>query len=66
MREAAGLGSLLAQADLMFGEVAQDWTVTLVEDYRGFLLAILPPGAFIGMGLLVALKNTIDRRLRLK
>ncbi len=62
MREAAGFGTLLSQADLMFGEIAASWTITLFEEYRGFLLAVLPPGAFIGMGLLIALKNTIDRR----
>jgi electron transport complex protein RnfE len=63
MREAAGQGTLLAQADLMFGEAAESLKITLVEDYRGFLLAVLPPGAFIGMGLLIALKNVIDTRL---
>jgi electron transport complex protein RnfE len=35
----------------------------VIEDYRGFLMALLPPGAFIGLGLLVALKNSIDIRL---
>jgi electron transport complex protein RnfE len=37
-------------------------TTTVIPDYGGFLLAILPPGAFIGMGLLIALKNVIDAR----
>ena len=64
MREAVGLGTLLAQANLMFGDIASTWTIILVEKYRGFLLAILPPGAFIGMGLLIALKNVIDSRLQ--
>jgi electron transport complex protein RnfE len=32
------------------------------EDYRGFLMALLPPGAFIGLGLIVALKNAIDAK----
>ncbi|ADJ28705.1 electron transport complex subunit E [Nitrosococcus watsonii] len=63
LREALGQGTLLDQAHLMFGEAARDLKLTLVEDYRGFLLAILPPGAFIGLGLLIALKNVIDRRL---
>ncbi|TVR57905.1 MAG: electron transport complex subunit RsxE, partial [Candidatus Competibacteraceae bacterium] len=31
---------------------------------RGFLLAILPPGAFISLGCLLALKNVIDARAR--
>jgi electron transport complex protein RnfE len=63
MRELLGQGTLLAQAHLMFGEGARALTLTVIEDYRGFLLAILPPGAFIGLGLLIALKNVIDARL---
>lgn len=63
MRELLGQGTLLAQAHLMFGEAARGMTLHVIENYRGFLLAILPPGAFLGMGLLIALKNTIDSRL---
>ncbi|MFV2056401.1 MAG: electron transport complex subunit RsxE, partial [Thiohalomonadales bacterium] len=37
-------------------------TITLIEDYQGFLLAILPPGAFFGLGLLIAVKNRLDRK----
>lgn len=62
IREILGHGTLLAQSELLFGEGAQWLTITLVEDYRGFLLAILPPGAFLGLGLLIALKNIIDKR----
>jgi electron transport complex protein RnfE len=62
MREILGQGTLLTQAHLMFGEIGKTLTVTLIEDYRGFLLAILPPGAFIGLGLLIAVKNVIDVR----
>lgn len=62
LRELLGHGTLFAQAELMFGEGAH-FTVTVFENYRGFLLAILPPGAFIGLGLLVALKNAIDQRV---
>lgn len=63
MREILGQGTLFAQAQLMFGAGAQWLTVTVIEDYRGYLLAILPPGAFICLGLLIALKNVIDNRL---
>jgi len=28
------------------------------------LFAVLPPGAFVGMGLLIALKNIIDNRAK--
>lgn len=62
LREVLGYGTLLRQAHLMFGAGSEWLTVTLVADYRGFLLAILPPGAFIGLGLLIAVKNVIDRR----
>ena len=66
LREAIGFGTLFSQAHLMFGEAARDLTVTLGENYPGFLLAILPPGAFIGLGLLIAIKNMIDKKLEQK
>lgn len=62
MRELIGKGTLLSQANLMFGQIAQNWSVTVIDDYRGFLLAILPPGAFLGLGLIIAVKNILDQR----
>ena len=62
LREIIGQGTLFAQAHLMFGEAARAITITFIDDYSGFLLAILPPGAFIGLGLLIAMKNAIDTR----
>ncbi|MBI3188819.1 MAG: electron transport complex subunit E [Gammaproteobacteria bacterium] len=64
LREIIGQGTLLDGAELMFGDMAKNWTLVLIPDYRGFLLALLPPGAFIGLGLIVALKNVIDRRVK--
>jgi electron transport complex protein RnfE len=64
MREAIGQGTLFSHANLMFGEAARGWTITLIENYRGWLVAILPPGAFIGLGLLIAIKHVIDKRLQ--
>ncbi len=66
LRELIGSGTLLANAHLMFGESARSWTITLSEDYPGVLVAILPPGAFIGLGFLVAIKNVIDKHLATK
>ena len=63
IREGLGFGTLFAQAHLMFGEAARGMKIILFEDYKGFLLAILPPGAFIGLGLLIALKNIIDKKV---
>lgn len=62
MRELVGQGTLFDQAHLMLGDAGHWLTITLVQDYGGFLLAILPPGAFIGLGLLIAAKNVIDAR----
>ncbi len=62
MRELIGAGTLLANAQLMFGSVGKSLTITVIPHYGGFLLAVLPPGAFIGLGLLIALKNIIDKR----
>lgn len=62
LRELIGNGTLFDGAHLMFGEAARGWTMTVGDDYPGFLLAILPPGAFIGLGFLVAIKNILDKR----
>jgi electron transport complex protein RnfE len=62
LREIVGRGTLFSQAQLMFGETARNWTITFADDYGGFLLAVLPPGAFMGLGLLIAVKNAIDSR----
>lgn len=60
MREIFGKGTLLSGLDLVLGPQAQAWVVHVVPDYQGFLLAVLPPGAFIGLGLLIALRNLIE------
>lgn len=62
LREIIGFGTLFANAQLMFGSIGEAMTITFSENYSGFLLAVLPPGAFIGLGLLIALKNIIDKR----
>ncbi|MCP3687260.1 MAG: electron transport complex subunit E [Gammaproteobacteria bacterium] len=60
MREIIGFGTLFANASLMFGEAASRLTITINPDYNGFLLAILPPGAFFGLAILIVCKNLID------
>ena len=62
IRELLGQGTLFANADLMFGSIAEGMEFKISDDYPGFLLAILPPGAFIGLGFLIAIKNYVDRR----
>jgi electron transport complex protein RnfE len=63
VRELFGTGALFANMHLLFGPLAADWQITFIQDYKGFLLAILPPGAFIVLGLLIALKNRIDHAM---
>ena len=59
MRELLGYGTLFSQAELMFG---QAWmTITVFDNYNSFLLAVLPPGAFFGLGLLIAFKNAMKK-----
>jgi Na+-translocating ferredoxin:NAD+ oxidoreductase subunit E len=61
-RELIGQGTLFAGAHMMFGEGARAIEMQLVDG--GFLLALLPPGAFLGLGLMVAAKNLVDARLQ--
>jgi len=64
LRELTGTGALFANMDLLFGPGAASWKVVLIQDYQPFLLAILPPGAFIFTGLIIAVKNLIDERIK--
>ncbi|CAB9542268.1 Electron transport complex protein RnfE [uncultured Gammaproteobacteria bacterium] len=60
LRELIGSGTLFDQSALLLGSLGNTLSITVFEDYQGTLLAVLPPGAFIGLGLIVALKNWID------
>ena len=62
IRELAGTGTLLSGIDLALGESAKGLVLHVLPNYRGFLLAILPPGAFLGLGLLIAANNWYKAR----
>jgi electron transport complex protein RnfE len=66
LREIIGFGTLFAQAELMFGSGAEVLTIELNPDYPGFLLAVLPPGAFFGLAIMIVAKNWLDLRPREK
>jgi len=57
LREIIGRGSLLHGADMLFGNGAAALEITILPGNGGLLLALLPPGAFLSLALLVALKN---------
>lgn len=61
-REWIGQGTLLADADMLFGPSAAGLTLNVLPFDSGLLLAVLPPGAFIGLGLLVAIRQYIINR----
>lgn len=64
-RELIGAGTLFADMQLLFGPRAENWTLNVFgQDYKGFLVAVLPPGAFLVAGLLIALKNSIDGQIK--
>jgi len=60
MRELIGQGTLFADMHLLLGPMAADWVIRPFEQYPDMLFMVLPPGAFVGLGLLIALKNGID------
>jgi len=62
IRELLGTGGLFANMQLLFGEQARAWHWVISEDYPKLLLAILPPGAFIVTGFLIAGKNQWDEQ----
>jgi electron transport complex protein RnfE len=63
MRELLGYGTLFDGANLLLGDWAKVLKITVFETESPFLLAILPPGAFLCMGLLIALKNILDEHM---
>ncbi|MDG2090629.1 MAG: electron transport complex subunit E [Gammaproteobacteria bacterium] len=62
VRELIGTGALFANMELLL-PFTENWELSILPGYPGFLLALLPPGAFLFMGLLLALKNLIDKQV---
>ncbi|MEM8594111.1 MAG: electron transport complex subunit E [Pseudomonadota bacterium] len=63
LREVIGTGTLFNNMQLLFGADAENWKLVLFPNYPGLLAAILPPGAFLFMGFIIAFKNIIDQRI---
>ncbi|ADN76443.1 electron transport complex, RnfABCDGE type, E subunit [Ferrimonas balearica DSM 9799] len=62
-RELIGQGTLFDGADQLLGDWASVLRIQVMHLDSPFLLALLPPGAFIAMGLLIALKNVLNEKL---
>lgn len=63
VREVLGQGTLFDGAHLLLGDWASSLRIEVYQLDSQFLLAVLPPGAFIIMGFFIALKNAIDQRI---
>lgn len=62
VRELIGNGTLFARADTLLGPWAKALEITVFPEASGLLLALLPPGAFILLGLMVAIHQHLIRR----
>jgi electron transport complex protein RnfE len=61
-REIASAGTLFANASLLLGDRFKFIELTLIPDYKGFLLMALPPGGFIMLAFIITGKRLLDRK----
>ncbi|VTM88002.1 Electron transport complex protein rnfE [Raoultella ornithinolytica] len=64
LREILGNGTLFDGADSLLGSWAKVLRIEVFHTDTPFLLAMLPPGAFIGLGMMLAVKYLIDERTK--
>ncbi len=64
IREIISSGTLFAHASLLLGEQMHWAETVLMEDCQGVLIVALPPGGFLVLGLLLALKRLLDKRFK--
>jgi len=63
LRELTGRGTLFTGAHTLLGDWGHNLVVTVIPEHPGFLLAMLPPGAFFGLALLIAARNAWQARI---
>lgn len=66
VREVTSSGTLFANASSLLGESFSFLELTLIPDYKGFLLAALPPGGFIALGFIISGKRLLDNKLAVR
>ena len=64
LREILGNGTLFDGLDQLLGDWAKNLRMEFFHNDNNLLLAILPPGAFIGLGIILALKNVLDKHTK--
>ena len=63
IRELIGAGTLFSQASLLLGPNFAFLETTVLPNYGGVLMMILPPAGFLVLGLMLAAKQAYERRL---
>ena len=61
IREIIGSGTLFSHAPLLLGQQFAWLETTVIPNYQGVLLLVLPPGGFVVLGLLLSLKRLTER-----
>lgn len=64
LRELVSNGTIFNGADQLLGPWAKILRIDLIHFNSPLLLAMLPPGAFIGLGMLLAVKYLIDQKVK--
>lgn len=63
VRELIGMGTLFSQASLLLGPNFAFLEMTVIPDYGGVLMMVLPPAGFLVLGLLLAAKRLYEQRV---
>ncbi len=61
IREILGSGTLFMGAPMLLGNHFSFLEMTVIPEYKGYLLMILPPGGFLVMAFMLAGKRAIDQ-----
>ncbi len=62
IRELIGNGSLFENMEVLFGSVAKDWVIHPFGNDFQFRLILMPPGALLILGAVIATKNTFSKK----
>jgi electron transport complex protein RnfE len=62
IRELIGNGSLFDNMEVLFGSVAKDWVIHPLGDNFQFRLLLMPPGALLIFGVVIAAKNAFSNK----
>jgi electron transport complex protein RnfE len=63
VRELLGQGTLFDGAPLLLGDWASVLRIQIIEFDQSFLFIMLPPGAFVALGIILAIKNSLNSRV---